>query len=238
MRHLPNTLRQVAMLALLASLMIGSAAFADDAPADDSFRPLFNGQDLSGWRAGKGGPPGKGWQVIDGQLVRAERGGDIYTEESFGDFVLELEFLTHGNSGLLFRKPDPANTLKDRLEIQIMPPRDGRPSKHSCGSLYDCVAPSKEMCRKGDWNQLRLISANRRIEVVLNGEKIIDVDLSDWTEAGKSADGKPNKFIRPLREISSQRGHLGFQDHGAEVRYRNIRIKPLDDEPVEAPKAD
>ena len=241
MRHLPDTLRNRAMvvpsLAVLFSLAVGTAAVADDAPADD-FRPLFNGQDLTGWR-GKGDQPGKGWQVEDGQLVRTERAGDIYTQEAFGDFVLELEFITRGNSGLLFRKPDPSNTLKDRLEIQIMPPRSGKkPSKGSCGALYDCVAPSKEMCKEDDWNHLRLTSANCRVEVVLNGEKIIDVDLTDWTESGRSPDGKPNKFIRPLRQINSQRGHIGFQDHGAEVRYRNIRIRPLDDGPVEAPKAE
>lgn len=241
MQHLRDKLRKKAtiacpMLTALFALTMCCTAVAGDAQAD-GFRPLFNGQDLTGWR-GKNGAPGKGWRVEDGQLVRTERGGDIYTEESFGDFVLELEFITRGNSGLLFRKPDPSNTLKDRLEIQIMPPRSGKPSKHSCGSLYDCVAPSKEMSKEDDWNHLRLTSANRRVEVVLNGEKIIDVDLTDWTETGRSPDGKPNKFIRPLKEINSQRGHIGFQDHGAEVRYRNIRIRSLDDGPVEAPKAD
>jgi hypothetical protein len=217
------------LVVVMAVLGLGLST-AVDAAEPSTWRPLFNGSDLSGWRGGDG-PPGAGWVVEDGAIVRKARGGDLWTVEQFGDFVLELEFLTKGNSGVLFRKPDPRTKAKDRLEIQILPPSK-MPSKHSCGALYDCVAPSKEMARRDQWNQLRLTSANNRVQVVLNGEKVIDVDLEQWTEAGKNPDGTNNKFEQPLRDFARV-GHIGFQDHGAVVRYRNIRIKPLASATVE-----
>ncbi len=209
------------------ALYLTHPVIAGEADDDKVWQPLFNGKDLSGWQGSGGKEPGAGWEVEAGEMVRKARGGDIWTAKPYGDFVLELEFFTRGNSGILFRKPDPKTTAKDRLEIQIQPPAAKGPTKHSCGALYDCHAATKEMCRKEEWNQLRLTSANNRVKVVLNGETIVDVDLEEWTEAGKNPDGTPNKFAKPLREFS-RTGYIGFQDHGAEIRFRNIRFQPLD----------
>jgi len=61
---------------------------------------------------------------------------------------------------------------------------------------------------------------------VLNGKEIIDMDLIEWTEVGKSPDGTKNKF--PVALESLQRpGYIGFQDHGTPVWYRNIKVKRL-----------
>jgi len=61
----------------------------------DGFVPLFNGEDLSGWKipAGDNGH----WKVVDGVIdydARSEAKDDknLWTKESFGDFVLQIEW--------------------------------------------------------------------------------------------------------------------------------------------------
>jgi len=43
----------------------------------------------------------------------------------------------------------------------------------------------------------------------------------------REMDGSPNKFPRALKAFARS-GHVGLQDHGRPVWYRNIRVKRLD----------
>ena len=51
----------------------------------------------------------------------------------------------------------------------------------------------------------------------------------DIETTGRNPDGSNNKFTRPLKDFARV-GHIGFQDHGRQVWYRNIRIQRLDSE--------
>jgi hypothetical protein len=187
-------------------------------------KPLFNGTDLTGWQTADGKPVAKGWVVKDGALVRESAGGDIWTKDQFGDFVLTLEFKTKGNSGVFIRTSDPKDNVQTGIEVQVDVPQ-GKPGKHSVGAIYDLVAPVKENAKKDDWNKLAIAAAGNKITVEMNGEKVSEIDLDKWTEGGKNPDGSKNKFKTALKDFK-RTGHIGLQDHGAEVMYRNIRIAP------------
>jgi hypothetical protein len=186
---------------------------------------LFDGKDLANWQNAGGGAPAEGWVVRDGAMSRESRAGDIWTKDRFGDFVLELEFKTAGNSGIFIRTDNPKSCVQTGIEIQVYSPAK-EPNKHSCGALYDLAAPSKEMCKADDWNQVKITAKDAKIAVEMNGQQIVDADLNQWTEAHKNPDGTQNKFNNALKDFKRE-GHVGFQDHGANVSYRNVRIKPL-----------
>ncbi len=61
----------------------------------------------------------------------------------------------------------------------------------------------------------------------LNGQDIIDMDLDQWTEAGKNPQGTRNKFSTAYKDMPRE-GHLGFQYHGNPVWFKNLKIKSLD----------
>jgi hypothetical protein len=186
---------------------------------------LFDGSNLDAWENGSGGKPSSGWLIEDGVLTRKKGAGYIWSKKRFGDFVLDLEFKTEGNSGVFFRTDNPKNPVQTGIEVQVLTPVD-KPSKHSAGALYDLQAPSKEASKAGHWNHLVLTAKGSHIEVVLNDEKVVDADLDQWTEAGKNPDGSKNKFKTALKDFKRD-GHIGLQDHGAAVSYRNIKVKPL-----------
>ncbi|MEJ2701518.1 MAG: DUF1080 domain-containing protein [Sedimentisphaerales bacterium] len=186
---------------------------------------LFDGTDLSNWQSANGGKPSSGWAIENGALARHARAGMIWTKERFGNFILDLEFKTEGNSGVFFRTDHPEDAVQTGIEMQVYKHVD-TPGKHSCGAVYDALAPSKEMTRDGQWNHVTITAVDNKIEIVLNGEQIIDMDLNRWTQPRKNPDGSTNKFRTALKDFKRE-GHIGFQDHGANVWYRNVRIRPL-----------
>ena len=167
------------------------------------------------------------WAIEEGVMTR-KGGGDIWTKEKLGDFILDLEFKVDkgGNSGIFIRTGDIADCVQTGIEVQIYDSTDGT-KRGSCGAIYDCLPPSKEMAKKaGEWNHCTITCKANKIYVVLNGEQIIDMDLNLWTEAHKNPDGTPNKFNTAYKDMP-RLGHIGFQDHGDPVWYRNIKIKTL-----------
>jgi hypothetical protein len=84
------------------------------------------------------------------------------------------------------------------------------------------------MTRDGQWNHVTITAVDNKINIVLNGQQIIDMDLNKWTEPGRNPDDEKskNKFRTALKDFKRE-GHIGFQDHGANVWFRNVRIKPL-----------
>jgi len=190
-----------------------------------NWRELFNGRDLTGWTC----KPGS-WVVEDGALAR-KGGSDIWSEEQFGDFILELEFkVAPGtNSGVFFRTADIHNCVETGIEMQVLDSY-GKDAvgKHDCGAIYDCLAPRKNTAKPpGEWNHVVLTCKGPKINIVLNGAQIIDMDLDRWTEPHQNPDGSQNKFNAAYKDMPRV-GHIGFQDHGKPVWYRNIRIKRLD----------
>lgn len=169
--------------------------------------------------------------VIEQGVLRAKDHGTIWTKKSYGNFVLDLEFKVSkgANSGVFLRAGDTRNVLS-ALEIQVHETTDG--GKYGMvGAIYDAMPPSKSMAKPaGEWNRFTITCRDSRVSLVFNGEKVIDADLNNWTEAHKNPDGTPNKFAIPLKDFS-RTGPIGFQGlHGKEaspVWYRNLKIKEI-----------
>jgi len=222
---------------ILAAVLAGTSLPACNQATveEEGFTSLFNGRDLSGWLTG----PDNAWVVQDG-VIALEREFDgrehnldyLWTKETYGNFILELEFKTgeRANSGIFLRTPDLKNPVYTGLEVQVSNSygRDRLTRGGTAGALYDCLAPTKNAVKRpGQWNHYRITCRDNLIQVELNGEKVIDMDLDRWTEPRRNPDGSTNKFPRPIKDFA-RKGHIGLQDHGRPVWYRNIRVMRLD----------
>ncbi len=162
-------------------------------------------------------------------VLKGKGGGDIWTKERFGDFVLSVEFKTTGNSGVFVRTDSPKDCVQTGIEIQVLGSMK-KDDKHGVGSLYDLQGPGKEAFKPGEWNTYVLTLNDNKVTIELNGEKVNEADLDKWVEGNKNPDGSKNKFKTALKDFKRE-GHIGLQDHGASVMYRNVKIRPLNPTP-------
>lgn len=170
------------------------------------------------------------WSFSDGILVAKDH-ETLWTRESYGDFILDLEFkvAAESNSGIFLRAGDIKNVLS-ALEIQVHDSTDGT-RYGMVGAIYDAFPPTKSMAKPvGEWNRFTITCKDNLVTVVFNGEKVIDADLNKWSETKKNPDGTPNKFAVALKDFA-RNGAIGLQGlHGramAPVWYRNLKIKVL-----------
>lgn len=229
-----RTLRMLGWIGLLGLATTATAA----EKGKQGFVTLFNGKDLAGWKTEATGR----WVVEDGSLTLKDRSDAqehnleyLWTEKAYGDFILELEFKIpeRANSGVFIRTSDLKDPVYSGIEIQVCNSygRKDLSKGGTAGAIYDCLAPSKNAIKEpGQWNQLRVLCRDNKIGVVLNGERIIAMDLDQWTEPKKNPDGTENKFPKAIKDFA-RKGHVGLQDHGLPVWYRNIRIRELNGPP-------
>jgi len=209
--------KQLTALTLLHALSLSAVA------EEKGFKSIFNGKDFTGWAG-----PIDNYQVTDGTIqCKPGKGGTIYTKENYSDFVvrMEIKLPAGGNNGLAIRYPGKGDTAYVGMcELQVL---DNTAKKYAKlhpaqyhGSAYGMAAAKRGHLKKpGEWNTQEVTVKGHTIKVVLNGETILDCDLS---KLGKTM-GPITKFKGRLRT----EGHFGFAGHGAAVQFRNVRIKRL-----------
>ena len=227
-------MRQLSTLA--CCLLFACGAFAADntlteGEKADGWKLLFDGTSTTGWvNRGKGVLETTlvNWKAENGTLMRSDKGGDaVYGAEQFENFVLSIDWkiADKGNSGVFIRLSDIKDWINTGAEVQILDINEekemSRPT-HIAGSLYDLVgAPDGVRMKPGTWNNFIITCDGSKINTVMNGTQSFAVDLTE--EKWKSPQGK---FKIPMATLP-RKGYLMFQDHGALVEFKNIKIKPL-----------
>ncbi len=164
---------------------------------------------------------GPGYFILDEKtgILKSQGGMGLfwYARKAYKDFILELDFKCSKedtNSGIFLRVPDiPVSNdyIYHSFEIQIC---DKEKGVHTTGAAYDAEAPTKEASKEtGEWNHFKITFQGDRIEVELNGEKILD-----W-------DAEPRGKVRDF----AGKGYIGLQNHDSisPVYFRNVFIKEI-----------
>jgi hypothetical protein len=189
-----------------------------------AFASLFNGTDLSGWQGAT-----DNYEVVDGAIrCKAGHGGMLLTENEYANFVARVEFRVPagGNNGLAIRSSgegDPAYAAM--CELQVLDSEHPKYAKLDArqyhGSAYGMVAAHRGFLREaGEWNFQEVTVDGSTIKVELNGNVILDADLSTVTE-----------FMggRPHPGLARTQGFFGFAGHNDPVEFRNVSIRVLPD---------
>ena len=214
----------------------------------DGWRLLFDGKTNTGWiGAGATTFPTKpnGWVVRDGTMTilgsnggEAANVGDIITNDQFSAFDLSFEFkMSRGaNSGVKYFVTLKENTGGSAigLEYQVLDDavhpdaKLGRNGDRTLASLYDLIPankPPRFVRPIGAWNTGRVVVyLNNHVEHYLNGVKVLE-----YERGSKSYEDlvKISKYVVWKNFGEAKEGHILLQDHGFEVNFRSIKIKPL-----------
>jgi hypothetical protein len=222
----------------MKSLVLAGLSLALSAQSPMTWRPLFNGKDLTGWTQTGVAP----WKVEDGAIVGGQaepgkRGSSLVSTELFKDFELEVEFMLAEqpnaadgtcatctyNSGVYMRTGYQVNFgRREAGEFIGVVVHRVHPRAIRGNVLWLDTGDEKfpGLRKKQGWNRVHVSISGPRLQVTLNGTKICDVtdDPTDPAEA-KWKEAGPITFQWP--PAGEAGGFAGF------VKYRNIRIREV-----------
>jgi hypothetical protein len=225
-------------LTLLLFILINPfSSFAQDNTLTDDEKSqgwtlLFNGKDMSQWRNFKKHDINDKWQVQNGVMqLMGVGGGDILTNDIYQNFDLRLEWKISiaGNSGIFILADEAGKQIYSHaVEVQILDNlrhADNKIASHLSGSIYDMVASPTESRRPaGLWNQVRILLNQKQLTVWQNNIQTADIKIGG--EQWQALVAK-SKFKDWEGFALSNVGHIGLQDHGDIVSFKNIKIKTL-----------
>jgi hypothetical protein len=213
-----TTLRWLPVTLLAGVVLHSSAAAADKG---DGFTPLFNGKDFTGWKffldpKAKGAEPSQTWSIKDNMIIcTGQPLGYFYTEKPYKNYVLSYDW-------------------------QYMQPPEGKKSTFNSGALVHI----QEHKIWPKCIEVQGANKNHAFLYFLGAKKLdakydqatkdkVTKPIGEWntTEITCKADGSIIAKINGT-EVSSGKsdltdGQIGFQSEGAEIHFRNIKIKEL-----------
>ncbi len=197
--------------------------------AREGFRPLFNGQDLSGWKGLVGDPPSRSrmspqelekaqaeadadmlahWKAVDGILVFDGAGRSLCTTKDYGDFEMFVDWKIEpkGDSGIY---------LRGSPQVQIWDPAE-RPE--GSGGLYNNEKGLNKPLKRadhpvGEWNSFFIRMTGERVTVYLNNALVADdVVMENYWERDKP--------IYPS-------GQVELQAHSTPLYFRDVYLREI-----------
>jgi hypothetical protein len=206
--------------------------------AKTGWKPLFDGKTLTGWRGyKKEDATSSRWRVEDGMLTLPKADGqdthgerDLISIDTYDQFELEWEWkiALAGNSGVKYFVLEDQDSAIGHEYQMIDDERhpDAKIGPHrQTAALYDVFPASNRPIRPaGEWNSSRVVVRGTAVEHWLNGTKVLSYELG--SPALKAAIAK-SKFKDIARFGTPQKGHILVQDHGDQVWFKTIRIRPL-----------
>jgi len=206
-----------------------------DAEKVAGWKLLFDGKTTTGWRGFKKTACPPGWQVIDGTLDRVKGGGDVITIDQYDSFELVLDWRISkaGNSGVMYHVIEEEDrAAKTGPECQLLDNVDGEDPQRAgwCYALYQppidpkTGKPLDTTKPVGQWNTLRILIDGPHVEHWMNGVKYVEYELwsDDWNQRVARS-----KFAAWPKFAKAKTGYIALQDHGGEVAFRNIKIRPI-----------
>ena len=196
---------------------------------NQGWKLLFDGKSTDGWVNYQSDKLNPLWVVEDGCLKLLKKGGGhMHSTTSYKDFELKLQWKisTGGNSGIFLRvSPKGASGSPEMQILDNEKNGNGKDPKTSAGALYGIIAaPEGAVKAQGEWNQVHIIAKGKSYKFFLNGVKTADFTI-DSEEFNKLKN--QGKMAKKKSYGSNTEGHIGLQDHGKEVCFRNIMIKEL-----------
>ena len=202
--------------------------------APPGFIALFNGNDLSGWKALVEDPikraklpPGElaskqskadelmraNWKVLNGALAYTGKAYDnLCSQMDYGDFELQLDWKVEP-------KADSGIYLRGTPQVQIWEPNTGGNPKHEgSGGLYNnknsATGPSKFADRPaGEWNHFRIVMVSDKVTVSLNEEIVAqNIPLENYWDRAQP--------VFPT-------GPIELQAHNSVVYFKNIYLREI-----------
>ncbi len=199
--------------------------------AAEGWRELFNGKDLTGWKANA---YPDSWSVVDG-TIRAhgtkQSSHLFFVGDGQADFVrfknFELEVVARGepeaNSGIFIHTDyvtqSEALRLSHGYEIQL---NSTAKEKRKTGSLYAVVDLDKSPVDETKWFTVLITVKDQRIVIQINGTTTVD-----YTEPANAAAQRPAE--RKGRVLNPRGGAIALQGHDptSVFYFKSVRVREL-----------
>ncbi len=200
---------------------------------------LFDGNSLKGWKGFNSNQVFSCWCALNGELIcqgegGSETAGDIITIDDFENFELSLDWNISkaGNSGVFYHVLEGEQyhaAYETGPEYQLIDDAGwpgGLEDWQQTGADYGMYPARKDKILKpaGEWNHTRIIYKKGHVEYWLNEMKVVEFQAysTEWKQ--KLAESKWKDY--PGYAISKT-GHIGLQNHGSGVKFRNIKVRKL-----------
>lgn len=189
--------------------------------------PLFNGRDLSGWKAIRhprlSDERQTTWKV-ENRAIHARGGpGALEYQQHYGDLLLQAEICTRAtlvNGGLFFRSVP--HDFLNGYEVQIFNAcydQDAdRPARYSTGAIDDRQLARRLVSRDAEPFLMTVLAIGPRISTWINGEQ-----MTDWMD-----DRRPHGNPREGRRNEPGTIQLQAHDADSDLEFRAIRIRSLE----------
>ncbi len=207
----------------------------------EGWKLLFDGETMEEWRGIDRKKIPKIWEVQKGTIFcsgspegLSGQGKNLLSVEatSYFEFAIDWKVSSGGSSGIFYFCPenDGEPLSGSNLQMQI---GDGEKSSQldqtkASGSVWGLIPASSENANPaGEWNRARiLVRDNGQILHIQNDKTLVEYApgeswFVEWEKIVAESSFKGNPSI----EKPERFGHIGLEDEGSEVWFKNIKIR-------------